>query len=136
MEVNAVLLNDRYAHRSACQALIDALVAEHCEITGALVCSVDGFEIAASLPQALSAAKLAAMTSSLVALGEAVSAEGGVEGCLNVVIEAQAGRLLLMDIPGSSRHLLTVICDNSSTLGHVLWAVRECSKELSLRMVP
>ena len=126
--------HDRYAHRDVCQRLIDALVATHDEITGALVCSVDGFEIAGSLPAALSAAKLAAMTSSLVALGEAVSGEGGVGGCLNVVIESQAGRLMMMDIPGDSRNLLTVISDDSATLGHVLWAVRECAQELSLRM--
>lgn len=132
--MNSPAQKDRYEHRAVCQELIEALVATHSEITGALVSSVDGFEIAATLPQSRSAAKLAAMSSSLVALGEAVSTEGGVDGCVNVVIEAESGRLMLMDIPGSTRNLLTVICDNSSTLGHVLWAVRECSRELSRRM--
>src|SRR6185436_17858229 len=80
-----------FARRAACQALIDQLVAGQQQITGALVSTVDGFEIAARLGSTISAAKLAAMTSSLLALGEAVSIEGGVENCMNVVIEASAG---------------------------------------------
>lgn len=128
--------NDPYAYREQCERLIRALVESHAELTGALVSTVDGFEIAAVLPASLSAPKLAAMTSSLVALGESVSIEAGAGGCINVVIESQHGRLMMLDIHGDSRNLLTVISDNSSTLGHVLWAVRECARELSLPMTP
>jgi len=126
--------HDQYVNREQCERVIRALVDAHAELTGALVSTVDGFEIAAVLPASFSAPKLAAMTSSLVALGESVSTEAGVGGCINVVIESQRGRLMMMDIQGESPTLLTVISDNSSTLGHVLWAVRECARELSLLM--
>lgn len=134
MSSNPAIDDGAHARRALCQEALDALVATHSQVTGALVSTVDGFEIAAALRPPLSAAKLAAMTSSLVALGEAVSAEGGVERCINVVIEAQSGRLLMMDIPGGTRTLLTVICDNSTTLGQVLWAARECSRDLGQRL--
>lgn len=132
--MSAFLPDSRDSAREQCVEIIAKLVSSHEELLGALISSADGFEIAAVLPETHSPAKLAAMTSSLVALGEAVSDEAGVGGCVNVVIESQAGRLLLMDIPGDSKSLLTVVSDNSTTLGHALWAVRECALELALHM--
>jgi predicted regulator of Ras-like GTPase activity (Roadblock/LC7/MglB family) len=114
-----------------CRARIDALVESRSEIDGAIVSTVDGFEVTASLRGELSAAKLSAMTSSLLALAEAISSESGIGACYDMVIEASGGRLLLMEIPRKDRQLLlTVLCDRESTMGQVLWAVRRCRDEI------
>lgn len=121
--------------RALCQRQLDALRALEPRITGALITTVDGFDIAANLPPRLSIPKLAAMTSSLLALGDVVSAESGLSACINVVIEGAAGRILLMDIPNQRRKLLlTVLCGNEVTLGSVLWAVKQIVADTGRRL--
>jgi uncharacterized protein len=118
-----------------CQASIDALVEQHADIAGALVSTVDGFAVASQVRPPVSGERLAAMTSSLVALAEAISHEGRTGECRDVVIDASAGRVLLMDVPQPGHTLLlTVLCDASATLGQVLWAARHCRRDMSDRL--
>ena len=117
------------------QKRIDALVASHVGVEGVLICSADGFEIASNLPRPLSAATLSAMTSSQVALGEAICNESHVQPCVNVVIEAERGWLLMMDVPNGGRKLLlTAKAGAGVMLGQVLWAVRQCAQEIGERL--
>ena len=116
-------------------AHIEALVALQPEISGVLVSTVDGFEIASKLAPDLSAAKLSAMTSSLLALAEAMCSETAGGSCRDLVIDAEAGRILLMELPHRDQKLvLAVLCTNKVTLGQVLWAVRDCREQLSRRL--
>jgi uncharacterized protein len=118
-----------------CQTCIDALVEEHADIAGALVSTVDGFAVASRVPALVSAERLAAMTSSLVALAEAIGHEGQTGECRDVVIDAAVGRVLLMDVPQPGhRLLLTVLCHSSATLGQVLWAARHSRRDMSDRL--
>jgi uncharacterized protein len=120
-----------------CQKQIDALVATQVGVEGALICTADGFEIATNLPKPLSAARLSAMTSSQVALGEAICAEGAIAPCINVVIEAERGWVLMMDIPNGRRKLLlTAKAATGAMLGQVLWAVRRCADEIGAQLDP
>lgn len=108
-----------------CERRLKALLAS-AEINGALVSTTDGFEVAAVLSDPLSPQKLAAMGSSLLALAEAITSEGGVGQCRDLVIDGNDGRVLLMGIAGGNRRLmLTVLCSARATLGSVLWAARE-----------
>jgi uncharacterized protein len=121
--------------RALCQKHLDALLDAYPEIIGALVSSIDGFEIAARLRPSLSAATLSAMTSSQLALGEAICGETAMGACLNVVIEADQGRVLMLDIPNPRRKLLlTVLCSHEASLGSVLWPVRRCAQEIGKRI--
>jgi uncharacterized protein len=121
--------------RALCQKHLDALLDAYPEISGALVSSIDGFEIAARLRPSLSPATLSAMTSSQLALGEAICSETAMGACLNVVIEAEQGRLLMLDIPNQRRKLLlTVLCGDEASLGSVLWPVRRCAQEIGRRI--
>jgi uncharacterized protein len=120
---------------NVCQKLIQTMVEGHAEISGALVSTVDGFEVAAFLGGQQSAAKLSAMTSSMLALSEAICIESGIGRSVDMMVEANAGRLLLMDIPvASNQLLLTAICDRDTTLGQVLWAVRRCREQIALSL--
>ena len=118
-----------------CQACIAALIGSQAGITGALVSTVDGFAVAAQVRPPVSGDRLAAMTSSLVALVDAVSQDGGIGEGRDIVVDATAGRLLLLDVPqAGSKLILTVLCDPSATPGQVLWAARRCREHLSARL--
>lgn len=120
---------------AVCQKMLDALAESFPEIVGAVVSTSDGFEIAARLSPGLSAATLSAMTSSQLALSEAMSAETGVGRCINVVIEADRGKLVMVDIPNRGRkRLLTVLCTESVSLGALLWPVRRCAAQIGERL--
>lgn len=108
-----------------CQAHLDALRREHREVAGTLLSTMDGFEVAASVGTQISPKKMAAMTSSLLALGEAVSRESSVGQCRDLVIESSAGLVLMMDVPSTThRSVLTVLCTEAAVLGRVRWAAR------------
>jgi predicted regulator of Ras-like GTPase activity (Roadblock/LC7/MglB family) len=114
---------------------LNALVSGHKEVLGALVSTVDGFEVAANVRATASVKKLAAMTSSLLALAEAMSQESEVGHCVDLVIEAGDGMVLMMDVPNEHRKLLlTVLCNKSATLGSVLWAARNTRNEICAEM--
>jgi predicted regulator of Ras-like GTPase activity (Roadblock/LC7/MglB family) len=117
------------------QTHIDALMTLQPEISGVLISTVDGFEIASRLAPDKSAAKLSAMTSSLLALAEAMCSETGGGACHDLVIDAESGRVLLMELPHRTQKLvLAVLCSNKITLGQVLWAVRNCREHLARRL--
>lgn len=119
------------AATAALQKQLDQFVENNPDILGCAVSTVDGFEVAASMKRPMSAAKLAAMTSSLLALAEAISSESEMGASKDLVIDAEKGRLLLMEIPtAGSRLLLTALCHNSATLGQVLWPVKALRNEL------
>lgn len=118
-----------------CQMHIDALLGAQPEIAGALISTADGFEIASKLNSGLSAAKLAAMTSSLLALSDAMCVAAASGACRDLVIDAATGRILLMELPhGRQKLVLAVLCSNKVTFGHALWAVRRCRDELARRL--
>jgi uncharacterized protein len=100
-----------------------------------MVATIDGFELAAHLPNRVDAARLAAMTSSLLALAEALCLDSTVGDCHDITVDARHGRILLMDIPHPAQRLvLCVLCSNKVTLGQVLWAVRNCRDTLSFQI--
>lgn len=133
--MNAISELPGRTERALCQKHLDALLDAYPEISGALVSSIDGFEIAGRLRPSLSPATLSAMTSSQLALGEAICGEAAIGACLNVVIEADQGRVLMLDIPNRRRKLLlTVLCGDNAPLGSVLWPVRRCAQEIGKRI--
>lgn len=116
-------------------AHVDALMVLQPEITGVLISTIDGFAVASRLKPGMSAPKLSAMTSSLLALTAAMCTEANCGPCRDLVIDAAIGRILLMELPRKAQSLvLAVLCTNKVTLGQVLWAVRKCREDLSQRL--
>lgn len=132
---NAALNTFDRSEAAICQEQVVALVDAHPGIGGALVSTVDGFEIAAHVGPSISTAKLSAMSSSLLALAAAISSESGGGECRDLTIDGTHGRILLMDIPYPGRQLLlTVLCDSKTTLGQTLWAARSCREDIAVRL--
>lgn len=126
-----VSLRQNPALPSLCQTGLQWFVSQTSGVTAALVATADGFEIASVLHQSLSAEKMAAMTSSILALGEVVLAEAELSDCQNVVIESSNGMVVMLAI-GDPRNelLLSVIADRNAMLGQVLWAARRCCEQI------
>lgn len=77
------------------------------DIKAAVLATVDGLEIAIVEHQGRPhAAPLAAMASSLIALGRAAGREAGHEGCERVVVENSNGKLLVRPIEVGGRATL------------------------------
>jgi predicted regulator of Ras-like GTPase activity (Roadblock/LC7/MglB family) len=114
---------------------LEAFVAATSGVTLAVLTSGDGFEIAAH-PRGLSKVqRLAAMSSSLQALSEAMVQEAGLVRIRNLIIESDGGTVIVLGIGNVTPRLsLTVVTSGDEILGRLLWASRECSAALERRL--
>lgn len=132
--VSAAVTNDT-ARADLCRTHLDAMVHEVTGIESAAVVTGDGFEIAAVLRHGVSGNKLAAMTSSLLALSEAVVEELKMRGCRNVIIEGEGGTVVMIRVPARGTDLLmSVLCRESAVLGSVLYAARMCAARIGVEL--
>lgn len=98
----------------------------------AVISTEDGFDVAARGSSAESAAKIAAMTSSLHALGETMANETGLGDCRSVVVDTAAGKVVIMRIDNADANLrLTVVARHTALLGSVLFAARQCAQRVA-----
>ena len=117
---------------NVCQLRIERFLTRAAEIEGILVSTRDGFEVASCLGRKMVPAKLAAMSSSMLAVADALAQSGGVQACDNIVIEGEQGRILLVGIKSEQHDLMiTAFCSPQASLGRALWSLRECSKEIA-----
>lgn len=102
----------------------------------AILTSGDGFEIAAH-PRGLSTVqRLAAMSSSLQALSEAMVQESGLTRIRNLIIETDGGTVIVLGVGKATPRLsLTVVASGDAVLGRLLWASRECCAALEQRLL-
>jgi len=96
----------RQSHGKRMQDALKELVSRNPGILAAQVCTSDGFEVASVQRDEESHRRLAAMVSSLHALGTAMVHETELGRYLNLIIEATEGKCLMMAIPRSSESLL------------------------------
>ena len=120
----------------AARQQLESFVSANSGTVLAILTSGDGFEIAAH-PRGLPAVqRLAAMSSSLQALSEAMVGEAGLEGIRNLVIESNGGTVIVLGVGTLTPRLsLTVVAQGEETLGHLLWASRECCEYLERRLL-
>jgi len=118
------------ARSAAVQQQLAQFIDANPDIKLALVTSSDGFEVASS-PPAPMATRIAAMSSSLQALSEAIAREAALGSSNSLIIEADGGTILVLGIAATSPRLsLAVVAKKGETLGTLLWAARNCCKSL------
>jgi uncharacterized protein len=118
------------------QQHLQEFVEANSQVTLAVLTSGDGFEIAAHPRNLPVAQRIAAMSSSLQALSEAIVREAGVGRSRNLIIESDGGTIVVLGIPNTSPRLsLAVMATGNEILGRLLWASRSCcgSLESSLK---
>ncbi len=122
--------------QAACQDALDALVSQTAGVGSAAVVTGDGFEVASVLHADLSVEKLAAMTSSLLALSEAVASEMGMSRCRYVIVDTESGAVVTLRVPTRGHDLLMcVLCGDGVSLGSVLYAARDSARALARRLL-
>lgn len=123
--------NPRFAPQihEAALAQLQALVTQNPGIKLAVVTSADGFEIAAHPAQPVTQ-RIAAMSSSLQALSEAIAKEAGLNDSRNLVVESANGTIVILGIAVVPRLSLAVVASGDEILGRLLWLARNCCSEL------
>jgi uncharacterized protein len=112
------------------QQQLAEFAAANADVILAVLTSGDGFEIAAH-PVLPMAQRIAAMSSSLQALSEAIAREAGLSHSRNLIIESDGGTIVVLGIPDTSQRLsLAVVASGSEILGRLLWATRGCCAAL------
>lgn len=114
------------------QLHLEELVCANESITLAVLTSGDGMEIAAHPRRQVGLTqRIAAMTSSLQALASALAKESGLASSRSVIIETEAGAILVLGVPGPGVSAsLSIIASTGASLGHLLWAARTCCASL------
>ena len=103
----------------------------------AVLTSSDGFEVAAHPADSATTARIAAMTSSIQALSEALAREAGLSGSRSLMVETETGTVLVIGLTASSlRMSLAVVATSSELLGKLLWASRNLCKTLESSLRP
>lgn len=107
--------------------LLDQVAQAH----SVVLAQTDGFEVAQLSRGTVPAARLAALASSMLALGEAALRELGLGGRGSVLIDGASGKLLLLEVPLPSRPLvLAVVAGHDAVTGSLLWAARQCVQQI------
>jgi predicted regulator of Ras-like GTPase activity (Roadblock/LC7/MglB family) len=91
----------------------------------------DGFEVAAHPADSATAARIAAMSSSIQALSEALTREAGLSANRSLILETDTGTVVVVGLAGTSPKMsLAVVATGSELLGKLLWATRNLCKTL------
>lgn len=107
------------------QKQLEALFGATPGVISAVLMSADGFEVVSLQVGKGSAARLAAMGSSLTAIGSAIAREAGLVECQRMIIEAQNGTVVIMQVPDAKPPMsLAVVANSESVLGQLLWATK------------
>jgi predicted regulator of Ras-like GTPase activity (Roadblock/LC7/MglB family) len=116
---------------SAAESAIQKLMDNIHGIKAVVISTEDGFEIAAWVENTAQVSRLAAMASSMAALGAIAGEESQLGTCDNIMIEAPKGYLTMMQ----ARHpkinlIISIITDKDAVMGQVLYFSRQVCKTL------
>jgi predicted regulator of Ras-like GTPase activity (Roadblock/LC7/MglB family) len=122
-------LRERFG--AAMLAELKALTAKNQLVLAAQVCTVDGFEVVAVHSDEESRRRLAAMASSIYALGCAIVNEVRLGSYENLVLEGRNGKVLMMAVPRcNGALLLTAIAAENALFGHFHYICKACCENL------
>jgi len=110
-------------------ALLQNFAAANPDVTLAVLTSGDGFEVASHPPGQAMTPRIAAMSSSMQALSEALTREAGLVDNRNLIIETGGGTVLILGLATTPRLSLAIVAKSGELLGKLLWASRNlCAK--------
>lgn len=112
---------------SSCESALQGLMQDVPEVFSAMVSTEDGFELSSSNRTRTSASRMAALSSSLLAVSKAAMRELRLNGTGSVLVENDAGKVLIVE--ARTRPHPTVLCvgaDHQAVTGKLLWAAKRC----------
>jgi predicted regulator of Ras-like GTPase activity (Roadblock/LC7/MglB family) len=109
---------------------LEAFAAANADVLLAVLTSGDGFEVASYPPNQAMTPKIAAMSSSMQALSDALTREAGFTNNRSLIIETDSGTVLILGLAGTQRLSLAIVAKSGELLGKLLWASRNLCKKL------
>ncbi|RYY91843.1 MAG: hypothetical protein EOO24_30430 [Comamonadaceae bacterium] len=110
------------ALQQAAQAAVDQLMSELRGVRAVVIATEDGFELAGRMENNAQVARLAALASSLAALGALAGEESNLGACDNVTIEAAQGHLVMVQARHAEVDLIvSVVTSRDAIIGQVLY---------------
>jgi len=100
-------------------------------ILAVVVASVDGFDVASAVSRALDPSRIAAMASSIAAIGSVVTQEVHLGASKSVTVNTEDGFVYIcyLELAGSS-YVINVVADKSAILAQVIYHCNEITKRL------
>ena len=97
-----------------------------------MLCSTDGFELAHVCKRdGYNSTKLAAVSSSILAMVAAFMNEIHLEGCQSITLDADNGKAILTSIPSSNHPMIIVtLTEKDVLLGQLLYTLKNASNRI------
>ena len=98
-----------------------------------MVCSTDGFELTSVHKKNIdNSGKVAAVSSSILAMVQAFLGEINLSGCQSMTLDAENGKALLSAVPSLHHPMLIVALTSKDVLlGHLLLAVKKATEQIA-----
>ncbi|MFZ6754005.1 roadblock/LC7 domain-containing protein [Undibacterium sp. Dicai25W] len=117
--------------RAEAQAAIDLIVRDVKSAKAVVISSEDGFEVAAYVENTTQVTRMSAMASSLSALGALAGEESRLGECRNIIIEADAGILIIIQVRRAEETLImSVITGTDAVVGQILYVAKQAARML------
>lgn len=118
------------------QKFMTMLLTEVSEIEFVMLCSTDGFELTSvSKKNIANAGKLAAVSSSILAMVQAFMGEINLEGCQSLTLDAVNGKAVLTAIPNEKYPMVLVVLSSKNVLlGQLLYLIKKITEEISQKL--
>lgn len=115
-----------------CREKLEALMESCHGVYGVLISTLDGHEVYKLFKREMPSSKLAAMTSSFMALGETIAREADQKLCRFVIVENSDGFVLTLKI--GDRFALTTIAGKDTNLGMLHSFSKSSAEEIGRRI--
>jgi predicted regulator of Ras-like GTPase activity (Roadblock/LC7/MglB family) len=117
--------------KALAESTIDKLMAQVKGIRAVVVSTEDGFEVAARVENTAQVSRLAAIASSLTALGAVAGEESQLGVCDNVIIGAENGCLIMLQVRCPTIELiLSVVTGKEAIVGQALYFAKQAVQAL------
>ena len=117
--------------KNAAQQECNNFVAEQTGALAAVISSADGFDIASAVTRSLDPARIAAMASSIAAIGSVVSQETQLGTSKSVTVNTQDGVVYIANIELQGvTYILNIIANSSAILAQIIYHCGEIGKRL------
>lgn len=112
---------------------VEHIVNEGKGIVSVIVATADGIKVAGRSTQSgFDESKLAAIASSIGAIGAVVGDEANLGACHGVIVQAQRGYALIVEIQHSHvPMIMSVVADSTAVLGQVSYLAREAAAAIA-----
>lgn len=116
------------------QVSIEQLMSNVPGIQNVILASTDGFELCSAQREShVQGGKLAAVSSSILALVQAFLGEIQFTGCQSMTLEAENGKAIIAAVNSTNYPMLLVVTTGKSVLlGHLLHSLRACTQQLAV----